>query len=225
MPRPVKHEDFDDVPDDLPLPPGDWKRGLRLFKKHCAECHSIRPDGRAHPRTTATTSGPTMWNVWNREAGVETTGKFLQYFGPGLNPDLRGACAELGGLRWSAVLEQHFSPVLFDREAKSRRGKESEHLRWTDTNLLRYMKNHREFLQVPNTPMNFVGLKDFQERVDVLHFLRELREGSPFGYGEALLRDVQEGVPPLFSHSHNTEKIVNNETVEIRGCLPSTLDE
>ena len=60
--------DFSDVPEGFELPEGDVKKGEKLFKKHCAQCHSIYPDNRI-TRTGATQLGPTLFNVYGRASG------------------------------------------------------------------------------------------------------------------------------------------------------------
>jgi len=62
--------DFSDVPDPatFELPAGDTKRGQKLFKKHCAQCHSVYPDNRI-TRTGCTQMGPTLFNVYGRASG------------------------------------------------------------------------------------------------------------------------------------------------------------
>uniref|UniRef100_A0A7S1AFN6 Cytochrome c domain-containing protein n=1 Tax=Noctiluca scintillans TaxID=2966 RepID=A0A7S1AFN6_NOCSC len=60
--------DFEDCPDDFELPSGDLKRGRKMFKKYCQQCHSIYPDN----RTTETGQfplGPTLFNIYGRASG------------------------------------------------------------------------------------------------------------------------------------------------------------
>lgn len=73
--RPSRFVEDDEVTDDFIAPAGDAVRGARLFKKHCAQCHSIFPDGR-HLIAGNTSWGPTLWNVYMRTAGVERTTSF-----------------------------------------------------------------------------------------------------------------------------------------------------
>eukprot|EP00916_Digyalum_oweni_P002709 GHVL01005059.1.p1 GENE.GHVL01005059.1~~GHVL01005059.1.p1 ORF type:complete len:151 (+),score=20.10 GHVL01005059.1:35-487(+) len=68
---PLKYTIFNEIPDDFKLPEGDAKRGSRLFKKHCSQCHSIYPDGRSLTRTIV---APTMWNICDRTAGQLPSG-------------------------------------------------------------------------------------------------------------------------------------------------------
>jgi len=60
--------DFSDVPDNFELPAGSAKRGQKLFKKHCAQCHSIYADNRT-PRQGTSQIGPTLFNVYGRASG------------------------------------------------------------------------------------------------------------------------------------------------------------
>jgi len=62
--------DFSDVADPAAfrLPNGDVERGRKLFKKHCAQCHSVHPDNRI-TRTGCTQLGPTLFNVYGRASG------------------------------------------------------------------------------------------------------------------------------------------------------------
>merc|ERR1711963_211090 len=62
--------DFSDVADPatFELPSGDAVQGQKLFKKHCAQCHSIYPDNRIL-RTGCTQLGPTLFNVYGRASG------------------------------------------------------------------------------------------------------------------------------------------------------------
>mmetsp|Transcript_14384 Transcript_14384/g.32739 ORF Transcript_14384/g.32739 Transcript_14384/m.32739 type:complete len:185 (+) Transcript_14384:2-556(+) len=61
-----------DLDDSWQLPDGNVKRGKALFKKHCAQCHSMFPDGR---NILGTSQGPTMFNVCGRVSGEETVGR------------------------------------------------------------------------------------------------------------------------------------------------------
>lgn len=54
-----------DVPDDFVLPEGDVRRGQLLFKKHCAQCHTIRRDG-LNPYGTL--YGPNLYGIMGRAA-------------------------------------------------------------------------------------------------------------------------------------------------------------
>ncbi len=44
---------------------GDISRGSRLFKKHCAQCHSIDKDSNQGGNI-----GPTLWNICGRCSGI-----------------------------------------------------------------------------------------------------------------------------------------------------------
>ena len=46
--------DMSDVPEGFVLPQGDAVKGHKLFKKHCAQCHSVFPDAR-----------PALFGVWS----------------------------------------------------------------------------------------------------------------------------------------------------------------
>lgn len=61
---------FDDIPNDFELPPGDVKKGEKLFKKYCSQCHSIYPDNRI-TRAGQTQLGPTLFNIYGRASGME----------------------------------------------------------------------------------------------------------------------------------------------------------
>jgi len=54
-----------DVPDDFVLPEGSVIRGQKLFKKHCAQCHTIRKDSR-NPHGVLI--GPSLYGVMGRTA-------------------------------------------------------------------------------------------------------------------------------------------------------------
>lgn len=69
------NKDFSDIPDDWILPPGDVQRGRNYFKKHCAMCHSIYPDGRMGTGIRSVGMGPTLFEICNRTAGATQTGK------------------------------------------------------------------------------------------------------------------------------------------------------
>jgi cytochrome c len=63
-------EAFDDVPADFELPAGSVKKGEKLFKKYCSQCHSIYPDNRI-TRAGQTQLGPTLFNIYGRASGME----------------------------------------------------------------------------------------------------------------------------------------------------------
>mmetsp|Transcript_7605 Transcript_7605/g.16348 ORF Transcript_7605/g.16348 Transcript_7605/m.16348 type:complete len:177 (+) Transcript_7605:45-575(+) len=64
--------EFDEFGDHWDLPKGSVKRGAMLFKKHCAQCHSMYPDGR---NGLGTSLGPTLFNVCGRVSGEEIAGR------------------------------------------------------------------------------------------------------------------------------------------------------
>lgn len=64
---PLSHSDFDDIPDDFVLPPGNVRKGQKYFKKHCWVCHSIYPDNRMGPGQFPL--GPTLFNIYGRASG------------------------------------------------------------------------------------------------------------------------------------------------------------
>jgi len=45
------------------LPEGDAKKGAKLFKAKCAQCHSIVKGG-------PSTQGPNLWGLWGKAAGT-----------------------------------------------------------------------------------------------------------------------------------------------------------
>jgi cytochrome c len=54
---------------DVTLPAGNDKKGAKLFKAKCAQCHTAEKGGAAK-------SGPPLWGIFGREAG---TGEFGAY--------------------------------------------------------------------------------------------------------------------------------------------------
>ncbi|UVC50123.1 cytochrome C [Theileria orientalis] len=141
-----RNRDWDDIPDDFLLPPGSADRGAKLFKKHCRQCHSMRPDNR---QTSGFSSiGPTLFNVYGRTSGIQNVG--------GLN-------MMTTSMKSSGIV-------------------------WNDANLMRYMKNPTLFVDA-KIGMNFSGLPKFQDRVDIVHFLRDLNyEGK---YGKEILKECE----------------------------------
>ncbi|CAA9990723.1 cytochrome c, putative [Plasmodium knowlesi strain H] len=51
---------------------------------------------------------------------------------------------------------------------------------WNDLNLMKYMKNPKDFVEA-NIGMNFKGISNFQDRVDIVHYLRTLTYDDPHG--------------------------------------------
>ncbi|SOV17500.1 cytochrome c2 precursor, putative [Plasmodium sp. gorilla clade G2] len=129
----------DEFPDDFVLPPGDKVRGEKLFKKHCKQCHSIAPDN-SQTNSGFTSWGPTLFNVYNRTAGMSKGNSPFQ-----TSPDL------------------YTSGII-----------------WNDVNLLKYMKNPQQFVE-SHIGMNFKGLSNLQERVDIVHYLKTLTYDDPYG--------------------------------------------
>mmetsp|Transcript_52392 Transcript_52392/g.125150 ORF Transcript_52392/g.125150 Transcript_52392/m.125150 type:complete len:164 (-) Transcript_52392:242-733(-) len=127
---PSGRADFSDVPDDFQLPAGDIEKGRKMFKKHCAQCHSIYPDNRI-TMAGQTQIGPTLFNIYGRASGM----------------------AEISS-----------KEIMGDRV---------EEVLWTAGPLMNYMKNPRVLAQ-GNIQMNFAGIKDFQTRVDIVHYLQTL---------------------------------------------------
>merc|ERR1719329_304966 len=60
---------FADVPPDFQLPPGNVEKGRKLFKKYCAQCHSIYPDNRI-TQAGQSALGPTLFNIYGRASGM-----------------------------------------------------------------------------------------------------------------------------------------------------------
>ncbi|GFE53412.1 cytochrome c related protein [Babesia ovis] len=131
-------DSWDDIPDRFVLPPGNAKRGAKLFKKHCQQCHSMRPDNRQS--SGFATVGPTLFNVYCRTAGVAG------------HDSVKGITATL----------------------------QNAGIVWNDANLMRYMKNPERFVS-STVGMNFSGLPNFQDRVDIVHFLRDLTPEGTVG--------------------------------------------
>eukprot|EP00397_Hematodinium_sp_SG-2012_P059467 GEMP01076257.1.p2 GENE.GEMP01076257.1~~GEMP01076257.1.p2 ORF type:complete len:114 (+),score=11.91 GEMP01076257.1:338-679(+) len=48
-----------------------------------------------------------------------------------------------------------------------------EQILWTDSVLMNYMRNPKRFVGSPHQ-MNFRGIKDFQMRIDIIHYLHTL---------------------------------------------------
>ncbi|KAK2196441.1 bifunctional Cytochrome c-like domain superfamily/Cytochrome c-like domain [Babesia duncani] len=61
---------WDDVTDDFQLPDGDAKRGAKLFKKHCQQCHSLRSDNRPSPAGTWTDGGMNKMSSTLQNSGI-----------------------------------------------------------------------------------------------------------------------------------------------------------
>ncbi|CAD2103902.1 cytochrome c2 precursor,putative [Plasmodium vinckei brucechwatti] len=51
---------------------------------------------------------------------------------------------------------------------------------WNDVNLMRYMRNPKQFVEA-NIGMNFKGIANFQDRVDIVHYLKTLTYDDPYG--------------------------------------------
>lgn len=119
----------EDVPDDFILPDGDVARGALIFKKYCAQCHSIRADNRV--LTGRTLVGPNLSNVYGRTAGIDMQDCVL-----GVSREMKNA-----GIVWN------------------------------DVSLMRYVKNPRRFTESA-IYMNFRGIQDFNERVDLVCYLK-----------------------------------------------------
>ncbi|CEM34495.1 unnamed protein product [Vitrella brassicaformis CCMP3155] len=68
--HPIDYEK--EIWDEWMCPPGGddvWQRGIKAFKKHCHQCHSIYPDG--HVSSAGRSDwGPTLWNICGRQAGI-----------------------------------------------------------------------------------------------------------------------------------------------------------
>eukprot|EP00388_Colpodella_angusta_P040163 GDKK01049368.1.p1 GENE.GDKK01049368.1~~GDKK01049368.1.p1 ORF type:complete len:170 (-),score=44.83 GDKK01049368.1:239-718(-) len=66
----MRRSKSDNLPEDWELPDGegDAKRGQKLYKKHCAQCHSYYPDNRG--MTGSQSIGPTLWEICGRVCGA-----------------------------------------------------------------------------------------------------------------------------------------------------------
>lgn len=144
MSRIKRYNDLD-VPDDFVLPnakPGTLARGQALFKKHCAQCHTIRKDSK---NPFGTLFGPNLYGIMGRTAGM--------------NQRTHGA-------GYSQLVME--SGVL-----------------WTDKNMMGFLKNPYMFFG-GQTNMNFKGLDDWQDRIDIIHYLKRaghedwmVQDGTP----------------------------------------------
>lgn len=124
---------------DFVLPEGDVARGEKLFKKHCKQCHSIAPDN-SQTNSGFTSWGPTLFNVYNRTAGMA-----------------------LGNSPFQVSKDMTQSGIV-----------------WNDVNLLNYMSNPKKFTE-SHIGMNFFGIANLQDRVDIVHYLKTLTYDHPYG--------------------------------------------
>lgn len=75
MPAAKPFDDID-VSDDFVLPEGNVVRGQLLFKKHCAQCHTIRRDG---TNPYGTLAGPNLYGVMGRTAAMNQRSGWAKY--------------------------------------------------------------------------------------------------------------------------------------------------
>jgi len=54
---------------DVEVPKGNKKKGAKLFKAKCAQCHTAEKGGAAK-------SGPPLWGIFGREAGSGAFGAY-----------------------------------------------------------------------------------------------------------------------------------------------------
>jgi cytochrome c len=54
---------------DVTMPAGNEKKGAKLFKAKCAQCHTAEKGGAAK-------SGPPLWGIFGRDAGAGDFGAF-----------------------------------------------------------------------------------------------------------------------------------------------------
>jgi len=71
-----KQIDDIDVADDFVLPEGNVVRGQLLFKKHCAQCHTIRRDG-SNPYGMLV--GPNLYGVMGRTAAMNQRSGWVKH--------------------------------------------------------------------------------------------------------------------------------------------------
>jgi len=71
-----KQIDDIDVADDFVLPEGSVVRGQLLFKKHCAQCHTIRRDG---TNPYGTLAGPNLYGVMGRTAAMNQRSGWVKH--------------------------------------------------------------------------------------------------------------------------------------------------
>jgi len=55
------------VPEGTTVPDGNAKKGAKLFKAKCAQCHSFEKGG-------SNKTGPALWDIMGRSAGIEDYG-------------------------------------------------------------------------------------------------------------------------------------------------------
>lgn len=75
MPVAKPYDDID-VGDDFVLPEGNVVRGQLLFKKHCAQCHTIRRDG---TNPYGSLLGPNLYGVMGRTAAMNQRTGWAKY--------------------------------------------------------------------------------------------------------------------------------------------------
>lgn len=140
----ARHKAYDDcdIPDNFVLPEGDIRRGQKIFKNKCAQCHTIRKDNK---NPYGSLLGPNLYGVIGRTAARNQ---------------------RTGWIKYSTAMED--AGIL-----------------WTERNLMAFLKNPRAFAGGAIN-MNFRGLDDFQDRVDVVCYLKKagheawmVQDGTP----------------------------------------------
>lgn len=145
----ARHKAYDDcdIPDNFVLPEGNVRRGQKIFKNKCAQCHTIRKDNK---NPYGSLLGPNLYGVIGRTAARNQ---------------------RTGWIKYSTAMEE--AGIL-----------------WTERNLMAFLKNPRAFAGGAIN-MNFRGLDDFQDRVDVVYYLKKaghedwmVRDGTPHSQRE-----------------------------------------
>lgn len=177
----VSDRQWDDIPDDFVLPPGDAKRGAKLFKKHCQQCHSLRPDNRQ-------TSGMWLssmllaqfqWLLFSLDMCCCVAPVNEYRFFHSRTHTIQRVLSHCGSY-WP---RQHYWNHGYDAECgycMERCEPNEVSIADASHSCFRYMKNPEQFVSSV-IGMNFGGLSNFQDRVDIVHFLRDLTPDGVFG--------------------------------------------
>eukprot|EP00392_Amoebophrya_sp_AT5.2_P004255 g4263.t1 len=191
---------------DVILPDGDLERGSRLFKLKCGQCHTIHSEG-------MNKQGPCLWRVLGRRAGQvqdfeytdanrtsEITWSEKHLFKYIENPRkyIPGTRMAFLGIRIDSlrvpVCRQVWVGWVCSLSYGGGAGPPGTSVL---CNLFKYIENPRKY--IPGTRMAFLGIKDEQERADVVAFVKAkcAEEAAPSLHQTCGPFDFVYLVPPL----------------------------
>jgi len=138
---------------NVTVPAGDAKKGAKIFKSKCAQCHTVDAGG-------ASKSGPNLNKLFGKMSGTHMG---YSYFFLSNHKHFSTAL-----VYFSTGDRDQLSLYSHDRYSEANKNAE---IVWSDKHLDQFLLNPKGYM--PGTKMVFAGLKKEKERADCIAWMKE----------------------------------------------------